>query len=215
MPENPVWAVGNQLRIMHGRRTDELGISPEECLATGLKSGDYIQTAGSAASWFWVCFATDPTLESMSLDIKARNGQYFLQALADTGKAPWTTAYASSYLVLSRAGVRPEMALQPDFTAFVNNDQIIKNAPHDKHQRLLYQSWLRNVLRMVVYLMLDDIQAGRPVFNAVGASQQLSDFLRSVNALVPAATRVDDARLVKRALDSLAPFRDLQLHPKP
>jgi hypothetical protein len=214
MPENPVWAVGNQLRIMHGRRTDELGISPEECLATGLKSGDYIQTAGSAASWFWVCFATDPTLESMSLDIKARNGQYFLQALADTGKAPWTTAYASSYLVLSRAGVRPEMALQPDFTAFVNNDQIIKNAPRDSHQRLLYQSWLRNVLRMLVYLMLDDIQAGRPVFNAVGASQQLSDFLRSVNALVPAATRADDARMVKRALDSLAPFRDLQLHPK-
>ena len=214
-PENPVWAVGNQLRIMHGRRTDELGISPEECLATGLKSGDYIQMAGSAASWFWVCFATDPTLESMSLDIKARNGQYFLQALADTGKAPWTTAYAASYLVLSRAGVRPELALQPDFTAFVNNDQIIKNAPHDKHQRLLYQSWLRNVLRMVAYLMLDDIQAGRPVFNAVGASQQLSDFLRSVNALVPAATRADDSVLVKRALDSLAPFRDLQLHPKP
>lgn len=213
-PENPVWAVGNQLRIMHGRRTDELGISPEECLATGLKSGDYIQTAGSAASWFWVCFATDPTLESMSLDIKARNGQYFLQALADTGKAPWTTAYAASYLVLSRAGVRPELVLQPDFTAFVNNDQIIKNAPRDKHQRLLYQSWLRNVLRMVAYLMLDDIQAGRPVFNAVGASQQLSDFLRSVNALVPAATRVDDARLVKRALDSLAPFRERQLHPK-
>ncbi len=212
-PENPVWAVGNQLRIMHGRRTDELGISPEECLATGLKSGDYIQTAGSAASWFWVCFATDPTLESMSLDIKARNGQYFLQALADTGKAPWTTAYAASYLVLSRAGVRPELVLQPDFTAFVNNDQIIKNAPRDKHQRLLYQSWLRNVLRMVAYLMLDDIQAGRPVFNAVGASQQLSDFLRSVNALVPAATRVDDARLVKRALDSLAPFRERQLHP--
>ena len=215
IPENPVWAVGNQLRIMHGRRTDELGISPEECLATGLKSGDYIQTAGSAASWFWVCFATDPTLESMSLDIKARNGQYFLQALADTGKAPWTTAYASSYLVLSRAGVRPEMALQPDFTAFVNNDQIIKNAPRDKHQRLLYQSWLRNVLRMVAFLMLDDIQAGRPVFNAVGANQQLSDFLRSVNALVPAATRADDSVLVKRALDSLAPFRDLQLHPKP
>jgi len=215
MPENPIWAVGNQLRIMHGRRTDELGISPEECLATGLKSGDYIQTAGSAASWFWVCFATDPTLESMSLDIKARNGQYFLQALADTGKAPWTTAYAGSYLVLSRAGVRPEMALQPDFTAFVNNDQIIKNAPRDKHQRLLYQSWLRNVLRMVVYLMLDDIRAGRPEFNAVGASQQLSDFLRSVNALVPAAIRADDSVLVKRALDSLSPFRDLQLHPKP
>lgn len=215
MPENPVWAVGNQLRIMHRRRTDELGISPEECLATGLRSGDYIQTAGSAASWFWVCFATDPTLESMSLDIKARNGQYFLQALADTGKAPWTSVYAVSYLVLARAGLRAQIALQPDFTAFVNNDQIIKNAPRDKHQRLLYQSWLRNVLRMVVYLKLDDIQAGRPVFNAVGASQQLSDFLRSVNALVPTATRADDSVLVKRALDSLAPFRHQQLHPKP
>jgi hypothetical protein len=68
---------------------------------------------------------------------------------------------------------------------------------------------------MVVYLMLDDIQAGMPVFNAVGASQQLSDFLRSINALVPAATRADDSVLVKRALDSLAPFRNLQLHPKP
>ena len=213
-PENPVWAVGNQLRIMHGRRTDELGISPDECLATGLKSGEYLQTAGSAASWFWVCFATDPTLESMSLDIKARNGQYFLQALADTGAAPWTAAYAASYLVLARSRIRPQMALQPDFTAFVNNDQIIKNAPGNKHQRLLYQTWLRNVLRMVAYLMLDDIQAGRPVFNAVGASQQLSDFLRSVNALVPGAKHTDDARLVKRALDSLAPFREQQLHPK-
>jgi hypothetical protein len=150
----------------------------------------------------------------MSLDIKARNGQYFLQALADTEAAPWTSAYAASYLVLSRAGVRPQMALQPDFTAFVNNDQIIKNAPRNKHHRLLYQTWLRNVLRMVAYLMLDDIQAGRPVFNAVGASQQLSDFSRSVNALVPAAKHTDDARLVKRALDSLAPFREQQLHPK-
>ena len=62
--------------------------------------------------------------------------------------------------------------------------------------------------------MLDDIQAGRPVFNAVGASQQLSDFSRSVNALVPAAKHTDDDRLVKRALDSLAPFREQQLHPK-
>ena len=214
IPENPVWAVGNQLRIMHNRRTDELGISQEECRATGLKSGEYLQTAGSAASWFWVCFATDPTLESMSLDIKARNGQYFLQALADTGAAPWTSVYAASYLVVARARVRPNMALQPDFTAFVNNDQILKNAPHDKAQRLLYQTWLRNALRMVVYLMLDDIKAGMPVFNAVGASQQLSDFLRSVNALVPAGKQTEDARLVKRALDSLALFRDQQLHPK-
>ena len=215
MPENPIWAVGNQLRIMHGRRTDELGISVEECRATGLKSGDYLQTAASAASWFWVCFATDPTLESMSLDIKARNGQYFLQALADTGDAPWTAAYAASYLVLARSRVRPEMALQPDFTAFVNNDQIIKNAPKEKAQRLLYQAWLRNVIRLVVYLILDDIDAGMPVFNAVGASQQLSDFSRSVNALVPGGKQADDDRLVKRALERLAPFRERQLHPKP
>ena len=215
IPENPIWAVGNQLRIMHNRRTDELGISLEECRATGLKSGDYLQTAGSAASWFWVCFATDPTLESMSLDIKARNGQYFLQALADTGETPWTAAYAASYLVLARSRIRPQMALQPDFTAFVNNDQILKNAPKEKTQRLLYQTWLRNALRMIVYLMLDDIKAGMPVFNAVGASQQLTDFLRSINALVPTAKQTDDARLVKRALETLAPFRELQLHPKP
>ena len=215
MPENPMWAVGNQLRIMNGRRTDELGISPDECLATGLRSGDYLQTAGSAASWFWVCFATDPTLESMSLDIKARNGQYFLQALADTGDAPWTAAYAASYLVVARARVRPNMALQPDFTAFVNNDQILKNAPRDKAQRLLYQSWLRNLMRMVVYLMLDDIEAGMPVFNAVGASQQLSDLLRSVNTLVPASKHPDDSKLVKTLLDRMAPFRERQLHPKP
>jgi hypothetical protein len=215
IPENPIWAVGNQLRIMHNRRTDELGISLEECRATGLKSGDYLQTAGSAVSWFWVCFATDPTLESMSLDIKARNGQYFLQALADTAEAPWTAAYAASYLVLARSRIRPQMALQPDFTAFVNNDQILKNAPREKAQRLLYQTWLRNALRMVVYLMLDDINAGMPVFNAVGASQQLTDFLRSINALVPAAKQADDARLVKRALATLALFREQQLHPKP
>lgn len=215
MPENPIWAVGNQLRIMHGRRTDELGISPDECLATGLKNGDYIQTAASAASWFWVCFATDPTLESMSLDIKARNGQYFLQALADTREAPWTAAYAASYLVLARSRVRSQMALQPDFTAFVNNNQIIKNAPKDKAQRLLYQGWLRNVMRMFVYLMLEDINAGMPVFNAVGASQQFSDVLRSVNALVPANKYPDDSKLVKSLLDRMAPFRERQLHPKP
>lgn len=212
--ENPIWAVGNQLRIMHNRRTDELGISSDECAATGLKSGEYLQTAGSAASWFWVCFATDPTLESASLDLKARNGQYFLQALADTGEAPWTSAYIASYIVLARSRIRPQMALQPDFTAFVNNDQILKSAPREKAQRLLYQTWLRNALRMVVYLMLDDIKAGLPVFNAVGASQQLTDFLRSLNALVPAAKQAEDARLVKRALDSLAPFRVKQLHPK-
>jgi len=114
---------------MHQRRADELGISKDECAATGLQPGEYLQTAGSAASWFWVCFAVDPTLESVSLDIKARNGQYFLQALADTGEAPWSAAYVASYLVMARSRVRPQMALQPDFTAFVNNDQIFKTAP--------------------------------------------------------------------------------------
>lgn len=215
IPENPLWAVGNQLRIMHHRRTDELGISPEECVASGLVSGEYLQTAGSAASWFWVCFATDPTLESMSLDTKARNGQYFLQALSDTGTAPWTSAYVAAYLVIARSRIRPQMALQPDFTAFVNNDQILKNAPKDRAERLRYQKWLRNVLRTVVYLMLDDIKAGLPVFNAVGASQQLTDFLRSLNALVPASKQADDAVLVMRAFEALAPFRGKQLHPKP
>ncbi|MFM2223158.1 MAG: hypothetical protein RLZZ78_1415 [Armatimonadota bacterium] len=107
------------------------------------------------------------------------------------------------------------MALQPDFTAFVNNDQILKNAPRDKAQRLLYQSWLRNLMRMVVYLMLDDIEAGMPVFNAVGASQQLSDLLRSVNTLVPASKYPDDSKLVKTLLDRMAPFRERQLYPKP
>jgi len=151
----------------------------------------------------------------VSLDIKARNGQYFLQALADTGEAPWSAAYVASYLVMARSRIRPEMALQPDFTAFVNNDQILKNALKDHVERLRFQAWLRNVLRMVICLKMDDIKAGMPVFNAVGASQQLFDFLRSVNALVPSAKQVDDARLVKRALDALAPFREKQLHPKP
>ena len=214
IPENPVWAVGNQLRIWHRQTVEQLGITPTECKLIGLKPGQTLQSAASAAAWFWLCFSADPTLESASLDPKAQNGQYLLQSLWDGGPYPWHGAFAAAMIVLQKANTRPTKALQPDLTAFVNDGQIVINAPKDARERLVYGNWLANVLVSFTLVMEDEIAQGKPVINAVGASQQLYDLHSAVMFLRKPYVEPVVTRIVMAAIKRLETFRDLQLRPR-
>ena len=214
IPENPVWAVGNQLRIWHRQTVEQLGITPIECKLTGLKPGQTLQSAASAAAWFWLCFSADPTLQSTSLDPKAQSGQYLLQSLWDGGPYPWHGAFAAAMIVVQKASTRPTKALQPDLTAFVNDGQVVINAPKDMRERLVYGNWLANVLVSFALVMDDEIAQGKPVINAVGASQQLHDLHMAVTFLRKPHGEAVVNRIVMATIKRLKTFRDLQLRPR-
>lgn len=212
-PEHPIWAVGSFARNYADYNGEAFGLTSDQAQVIGVGRDEPLGLGIVAMNWFWVGWILDPSLSNMSRDRQAQNGSYLAEMLWKGGPYPMHALYFASRRPLERRVITPNDALQPDFTAFVNDGNLAKFQPTNAAVRRRFVQGCRELLRMSCLLLVRDLRWGRRSANPTGARQQLTALWKYVAASDTAAENQATRPLVASALESLKAPAWRQTHP--
>ncbi|MEZ0326428.1 MAG: hypothetical protein ACAH95_11025, partial [Fimbriimonas sp.] len=196
---SPIWAVGNFAREQAESIGGDIGLTDGDYQAMGIGKNRNTGLGDSSAGWMWLGWVADPSLQHVSLDKLARNGNYFTQTLYEQGPYPIHAAFVVMRRILSEREERT--VFQPDYGALVNQGALKLFEPKSPASRALFKSLLANLLTISAHLVLEDAAQRREIDNPAGALQQM----RALREYVPTKDST-----VGRAMTYLLPLAKKQ-----
>lgn len=201
--EHPLWSVGSFARFYGDATGRTFGLSEGEARDLGVSLDRPLGFNEVALSWFWIAWTLDPSLQTLSRDPQARNGAYMSEMLWKGGPYPFHAAYFAARRPLELRAKQPGFALQPDFAAFVNNDNLLHYQPAKPEARLDFIAACRALLRMDCLLLTADLTHGRDSANPVGAIQQIGALWHYVKGQDTPGENAQTQPIVDAALNAL------------